>query len=248
MTLNINHHGAKYGAWSVRRELIRRAIEQVEADVVALQAVQKNPAGDTPDQATQLATLLPGIAQAVFEPAMRLPNGVLQGSGFLSKLPATLAQKIELTLQPGLDDVQRRVLLHAVVDLPTGPLHVWNAHFSWVPAQANDNVQEALAALAGVPERTIFAGDMNGQPNSEPMRRMADAGWVDAWKRLRPDDPGYTFETDEPSARLDYLWVSPDLVPSLRKIDLVQTAQDESGNALSDHLGVVLQLAVDLEA
>jgi endonuclease/exonuclease/phosphatase family metal-dependent hydrolase len=221
-------------------------VEQHEADVVALQAVQKNPAGDTPDQATQLATLLPTIAQAIFEPAMRLPNGVLQGSGFLSRSSMSIAERVEMSVRPGLDDVDHRVLLHGIVELPAGPLHVWNVHFSWVAEQCLDNVQETLAALGGVPERTVLLGDMNATPDSDAVRRLADAGWIDAWKHLRPDDPGFTFETDEPSARLDYIWVGADLVPALRKIDLVECPQDESGTALSDHLGVILQLAIDI--
>jgi exonuclease III len=43
-----------------------------------------------------------------------------------------------------------------------------------------------------------------------------DAGFIDGFRRLNPEALGFTLPAVNPSVRLDYAMLSPDLVPRLR--------------------------------
>ena len=250
MTLNINLCGAKHGPWSTRQVLIRDAILANRPEIVALQAVRQDPnATEHLDQATQLAQLLrPTYPHSFFQPAMNHPDGGVDGLALLSTLSLAGTDFLSLTLQPGLDDTNQRVLLRARFDLPDGPLHLFNGHFSWVPEQNLANVKEALPYINDAPGPAVLVGDFNATPDSEGMQRLQNAGWTDAWAALHPQDQGYTFESDQPTLRIDYTWLNPDLRPYLKHIKLAATAQDSSGARASDHFGLLLTLDIDAQA
>src|SRR5687768_435383 len=80
MSLNLNYRAAKHGPWSRRRALIAEAIQRAQADVVALQAVERrNGCG----QAAELAALL-DFEYVAFVAAMNV-NGATRGSAFIAK-------------------------------------------------------------------------------------------------------------------------------------------------------------------
>jgi endonuclease/exonuclease/phosphatase family metal-dependent hydrolase len=95
------------------------------------------------------------------------------------------------------------------------------------------------------PSRTVVVGDFNSvAPGDAPViRRMPwwlrlllrfdggihtrviqmflDAGFIDGYRRLHPEALGFTLPAVNPSVRLDYAMLSPDLVSSLRSCDPV---------------------------
>jgi endonuclease/exonuclease/phosphatase family metal-dependent hydrolase len=95
-------------------------------------------------------------------------------------------------------------------------------------------------APAEPPSRTVIVGDFNSvAPGDAPViRRMPwwvrlllrfdggihtrviqmflDAGFVDAFRRLHPEALGFTLPAVNPSVRLDYAMLAPDLLPRLR--------------------------------
>ena len=95
-------------------------------------------------------------------------------------------------------------------------------------------------APAEPPRRTVIVGDFNSvAPGDAPViRRMPwwvrlllrfdggihtrviqmflDAGFVDAYRRLHPEALGFTLPAVNPSVRLDYAMLAPDLLPRLR--------------------------------
>jgi endonuclease/exonuclease/phosphatase family metal-dependent hydrolase len=77
----------------------------------------------------------------------------------------------------------------------------------------------------------ILAGDLNTPPSAELIRTTMPAdGWIDAWGALRGDEPGPTFESDAPTIRIDYFFVSPELRERVRAVDLVRgESEDRSG-------------------
>jgi endonuclease/exonuclease/phosphatase family metal-dependent hydrolase len=244
MTLNVNLYETKHGEWSVRKRLIANAIRTRRPQIVALQAVRRDPARENGlDQAEQLANLLRQYVQVVFRPAVEYGNGTEDGSAFLSHLPFATVEHHSLSLgsdQSRAEDATPRLILHARLADP--PLHLFNGHYSWVPAQALGNVQETLTLMNRVSGPRLLLGDLNNPPQEEPMKRLAEQGWIDAWARLRPREDGFTFESDKPSKRIDYAWASPELEHALESIELV-TEEDNSERArLSDHLGLVVTL------
>ena len=55
----------------------------------------------------------------------------------------------------------------------------------------------------------------DGGIRTDVQDRLAAAGWVDAFRHLHPDDPGFTLPALEPQIRLDYALVPPPLLPSV---------------------------------
>lgn len=240
MTLNINYYMDKHGPWSERKEQIQKIIRVKGPDIIALQAVKKDPelhSGE--DQAVQLSEALEDYPYVVYHPAMEHPDGTQDGSAFLSRRPIIENQALPLTTLPGLEDSSHRAVLNGLFQSPFGPLRVFNAHFSWVEAQVDKNLDEAVPYFDSFPEPAVLVGDMNSVPDSELVRRLQQSGWVDAWDALKPDHDGYTFEAGDPSIRIDYIWVKPELRQALKKIELVSESQEKTGVHLSDHLGLM---------
>jgi len=74
------------------------------------------------------------------------------------------------------------------------------------------------------------------------IRRVLDAGYLDAFRTLHPDTPGLTFPVWNPHVRLDYLFL-----PSAWRAALVasEVVSDGPVREASDHLPLLTELAVD---
>jgi endonuclease/exonuclease/phosphatase family metal-dependent hydrolase len=125
---------------------------------------------------------------------------------------------------------------------------------------------DAMEAIIGprVDDGTVLVGDLNSvAPGDEPrvrrmpfwlqlllrldgpirtdvINRLLGAGWVDVFRRLHPDRPGYTLPAAEPHVRLDYMLASPSLVPRIQRCE---PADHPDGGRASDHLPLVSVIA-----
>jgi exodeoxyribonuclease-3 len=125
----------------------------------------------------------------------------------------------------------------------------------------------AVTAEGPGPARTVIVGDLNSiSPGDVPItaalpawirvllrvdggmrttvvERVLEAGFVDAFRRLNPDEPGSTMPAIAPTVRLDYVMVGPELVLSVSACRI-----GELDRALlvaaSDHLPLVAELDV----
>ena len=245
MTLNLNFFERKHGPWPIRRELIAQAIQQHGPDIVAFQAVQKDPEReDGKDQAAQLADRLPEFKHVAFVAAAQHGEGRQDGSAFLSRIPFERIEHrvLRLGIEPShqVEDPARRIIMFARLASPA--LSLFNSHFSWVYRQAASNLEEGLTYMRQIGGPALLVGDLNNTPDSDLMQRLTAEGWTDVWAYLRPRDPGYTFESHAPDKRIDYIWARGDLGPSLKAIDLVKEQSNAQGARLSDHLGLVVTL------
>jgi endonuclease/exonuclease/phosphatase family metal-dependent hydrolase len=244
MTLNINYYVDKHGTWSDRKGLILEAVQAKGPDILALQAVKKDPdVHNGQDQAGQLASELEGFSYVVFQPVMQHSDGSEDGSAFLSRLPILEHQALPLTTLPGLDDPNQRAVLNGLFQTSLGPLRVFNAHFSWVSKQTKKNLDEAIPYFDSFRETSVLLGDLNTSPESELVRTLQQSGWLDAWEILNHDQDGFSFEAGNASLRIDYIWIRPGLQQSLKKIELVSESENRSGTHLSDHLGLLATFA-----
>ncbi len=89
--------------------------------------------------------------------------------------------------------------------------------------------QETLEHLK-VREKTVLLGDFNASPDSNEMRLLRKSGFRDA-ADLTGMAPFFTFPSFQPSRRLDYIWVTPDLKVSNFVV---------SPSTASDHLGLAV--------
>lgn len=78
----------------------------------------------------------------------------------------------------------------------------------------------------------------------EAIQLMLDAGYGDGFRRLHPDDTGYTFPTWNPHVRLDYVFVPKVFVNRLAKVEVI-TEPKEQIRAASDHCPLVVELNTD---
>lgn len=240
LTLNINGPGTQHGAWDVRIDRIRQVVDAWQPDICAFQAVEFSDRFAEGNQARQLAALLPAYPHVVGERHPRIPCPPFLGQAFLSRWPASEVTTLELSHRDGTTDPFFRIVLHARFDLSDGPLHLINAHFSWVPEQAWDNVQEVVPRLQALTGARLLVGDLNQTPDSESLQGLASQGWEDVWRRLRPREGGATFPADRPEMRIDYAWVPQVLLPQVEGIERVADPPASSGICMSDHLGLLL--------
>src|SRR6266511_855271 len=106
---------------------------------------------------------------------------------------------------------------------------------------AERELDAILDVLGGGP--SLLAGDLNAlaagdrigtpPPGVEPrgeavpgarrevLRGLATAGYVDCYRTLHADEPGYTYAADAPWLRIDYIFASPELAPRLCACDVV---------------------------
>jgi exodeoxyribonuclease-3 len=78
----------------------------------------------------------------------------------------------------------------------------------------------------------------------ETIQLMLDAGYGDGFRRLHPDDKGYTFPTWDPHVRLDYVFVPKVFVNRLVKCEVI-TEPKERVRAASDHCPLAVELNTD---
>lgn len=237
MTLNINHYAPKHGAWPQRRDRIAELLTELQPDVVALQAVRADrDVAEGADQARQLQARVAELRHAHFAALAADANaGRSDGSAFLARTPFSTHPPQALTYYDNTEDPNRRALIAINCTLAGTPMRIVNGHFSWVPALNRQNSDETANTLAAIAGAGIFLGDLNATADTDGMRRLQATGWVDAWARLRGNEPGYTFEADRPHSRIDYIWASPALARRLCAIDVV-TGGDVR---LSDHFGLI---------
>jgi len=170
---------------------------------------------------------------------------------WLSRLPFT---RIENHRLPQL----AKTLLEVELVWDTRPLHLFATHLAsrWDRQQPADEVASILAVLRRRTARDhLLGGDFNALspvdgvgttprgevPRGEALagaarpviRKLLDAGYVDCYRALHPDAPGYTYRADALWLRLDYLFASPTLAPRLTACDVVC---DKSAVGASDHV------------
>jgi endonuclease/exonuclease/phosphatase family metal-dependent hydrolase len=240
MTLNINAYETKYGPWDTRKRLIGDVLRQTEPDVVALQAVRLEPGIENDrHQARQLADAFPEYRHVAFQEAIKSSDGAVEGPAILSKAEIVSVDHLRLSMQPGKEDPNRRILLNVLLDHNGQRIRLFNAQFSWVYDQTLLNASETLKYLDSYSEPALLVGDLNATPESYPMVKIRSSEWTDVWGKLHPKDPGYTFESGKPEKRIDYIWANQALKDKIEEIAIVADNQDAEGIRPSDHLGLL---------
>lgn len=126
-----------------------------------------------------------------------------------------------------------RGMLMAHVDGPESRLWAIVVHLGLHPLERLRAAEELSDVVHGLGGPALVGGDLNDRPDGKAARLLAER-FRDAWS-LGGDVGGETFPANDPTARIDYLFVSPDV--------RVEKVMVPPGPAVSDHLPVVAELS-----
>ena len=88
--------------------------------------------------------------------------------------------------------------------------------------------------LVGAPPHGVEKrGDARPDAPRHAIRLIMDASYADCYRMLHPREPGYTYPSDAPWLRLDYIFASPQMAARLHDCEVVAGGQAPRA---SDHL------------
>lgn len=223
--MSYNLHQGFSTAGALDLEALARTIEDSGADVVALQEVSR---GWVINGSTDMLTWLSRrLRMAV---AWGPAADVVWGNAVLSRRTIVASDRIELPRGGG---AMRRSLLTAEIELGgRDRLLVLATHFHHIEDQGHVRVPQATTLVEVWKKRdsTVALGDFNATPESQEIEILRAAGLRDAFM-LAGSGPGFTFSSGNPQRRIDYIWISPDL--------LARDFRIMPGQA-SDHLAIAV--------
>jgi endonuclease/exonuclease/phosphatase family metal-dependent hydrolase len=219
-TFNILHGRSLHdGAVDVQR--FAQAVKELDADVLALQEVDRDQPRSGGVDLTALAAKAMGAQAHRFVAALsgtpgstwmaatgqEQPGTASFGIALLSRYPVRSWQVVRLPplkwrVPLYIRDARRliitseepRVAVAAVVDSPVGDLTVANTHLSFVPGWNVLQLRRLRRDLASLPGTLVLMGDLN-LPDSRPARIT----------RYRPLVRELTFPAHEPRRQLDHV-------------------------------------------
>lgn len=114
------------------------------------------------------------------------------------------------------DGLEERMLARVIIRVQGRPVHVYNTHLT-ACGGAFAQTREVLDIRAQVNRdrsrprefafRPVLMGDFNAGPTSVAYKAIRTGLFLDAWREANGDDPGKTFDTFSPHARIDYIFV-----------------------------------------
>ncbi len=157
------------------------------------------------------------------------------------------------------------------IDDPTWPVRVIGVHLTAGMTARGERTRLREAAqlgplVTGAPRPSVAVGDFNaiapgdhvvvarwplwirlllrvdGGIRTDALRFLERAGLTDSFRRLHPDDAGYTLPARDPSVRLDYLMSTAASLPLVRSCAPVTAADVPLVTVASDHLPLLTVL------
>lgn len=116
---------------------------------------------------------------------------------------------------------------------------VWVAavHLGLRPAERRRHAEELADLLRGLDGPIVVGGDLNETPSGRAVSFLSERFW-DAWL-LGGDVAGETFPADEPTARIDYLFVSEGI-----RVERVIVPSIPEVRVASDHRPLLAELSL----
>jgi endonuclease/exonuclease/phosphatase family metal-dependent hydrolase len=201
VTYNI-HQGANAAGW-IDLEGLAAAIEAQKPDVVILQEVVRGQI------VTGMADSLEWLSWRLRMPYRFAPaTDSTYGEAILSRLPILAWQS---GILPQGNAAQKRSYVRVIVDAgAVTPVTVIGTHLDHVSQQVRIPQVERLIEVWGKVPRTIIAGDMNALPGTTEISTFEAAGLISAQDITGHSDL-FTFDSVNPSRRIDWIFGTPDL-------------------------------------
>jgi endonuclease/exonuclease/phosphatase family metal-dependent hydrolase len=245
--LRLLSYNIRYGG-SGHEQALTAVISAAAPDLVILQEATK------PDVVEQVARAT-GMAQWGSRRGQSL--------GFMSRRPVVHAEWHK-------PRVSRHAYLEVVpqgCEWRAFGVHLSAVHAAWTERRRTYELRALLAAIGRrQPGPLALVGDFNtlapgelldirklphrlralvwlsgGRIRWRTIQAILDAGYVDAFRHLKPDIVGNTFPTWDPHARLDYLFVPGGVLAQVRSCDIVN---DTATADASDHFPLLAELDI----
>jgi endonuclease/exonuclease/phosphatase family metal-dependent hydrolase len=259
--VTMNVLGPANPGWEHRRVLLGRALQRLDADVVALQEVPIGPA--------------PGIVEELLGPGWHVrqlghPSDDGVGALLATRAPHRPVVELDQRIRPAVEALPWCATSIVELDTAVGPLLVAHHKPSWEFGAEAEREQQALRAARAVEEHVgsahaVVLGDLDATPEAASMQfwrglRSLDGVSVcyqSAWETVHPHDPGHTFSSENPlvragevatavSRRIDHVLVRAGVHGPTLQVRACDRVLDRpvDGVWASDHFGVVADLAL----
>ncbi|WP_210503364.1 endonuclease/exonuclease/phosphatase family protein [Nocardioides xinjiangensis] len=247
-TFNILH-GRSQSDDRVDLDRFAGAIASLDADVLALQEVDRYQSRSSEVDLTALAAEAMGATEHRFVAALagvpgatwmaavgdEQPDSAAYGIALLSRCPVRAWHTVRLapvpvrvpmmfsgSRRPELVRDEPRVAVAATVETPHGVITVANVHLTFVEWWNGRQLARVRDSLSGADRPFVLMGDLNMGP--ERAARIS---------RMRPLVSGLTFPAGSPREQLDHVLLDGDLPPATgRVVEL----------PLSDHRALVVDI------
>ena len=207
-------------------------IRNEDADLVVLNEVYgKGDGKDFVGQAEVIADYL-GY-HAFFAPAIDITGHGPYGNALLSRTPLTDTEVVPVPKAPRLYKgyYEDRCLAKAVTEIDGKKVTLLGIHFGLQPDEAELCVKTVLEAVEKSSYPVVLMGDFNLTPDSpilDPIREV-----LTDTDNFFKGTCNFTFPTDKPEIKIDYIFVSPEL--TIKHVDIPQVVA-------ADHLPVTAEI------
>ncbi len=252
VTLNVA--GVQFDWSGTRSGSVVRQLSALAPDVVCFQEAIVRGGNEPYNQASAVGEAL-GLRFGAFAPygnPAEIASEEVSGLAVAARWPIAYAEARRLP-PGGLDGPDPRVALLVRLLAGDEDVSVATVHLSRHPEQLNVRRRQLgvlldyLWSLGLCQEnaRLVLAGDLNATEN-EPAIAEASSLLVDAYRRLHPDQPGFTWDRSnpltqratEPSRRLDYAFC-----PCGAEVQEAGVVLDHAEPVYpSDHYGLLVQV------
>lgn len=183
------------------------AIIKCGADVIGLQEMRDESEDEEYKAQAKIIAEKLGFYY-YFAEAIRFDGKNPYGNALISRYPIISAETILIPnpVVPEYDGYyETRCLLKARIDVDDG-INVLVSHFGLNPDEHRNAVQTIAANISS--ERCVLMGDFNVEPDNPVLQPIMEQLYDTAEKF---DSPKFSFPTDIPTVKIDYIFVSKDL-------------------------------------
>jgi endonuclease/exonuclease/phosphatase family metal-dependent hydrolase len=130
-----------------------------------------------------------------------------------------------------------RGALLATIETPDARALAVSVHLGLHPLERRRHAGELIALVRNGANPVVLGGDLNERPDGKAVALLAER-LRDAW-RLGDEVAGETFPAKEPTARIDYLFVSEDV-----RVERAMVPPTPDVRTASDHRPVVIEVTL----
>jgi endonuclease/exonuclease/phosphatase family metal-dependent hydrolase len=234
ITYNIHHGVGIDGTFDLKR--IADLIRENDADLVALQEV------DVETERTGGLNTMEYLARELsmyfaFGKNLEFQGGGY-GNGILSKYPLVSIENLHI---PPYQSGEQRGILKILVDYNGRELAFWNIHLDHRKddTERRESVRIIKKKTEDLNIPIILAGDFNDTPESKALSEL-NTVFEDVWA-IKENDKGFTFPSDKPERRIDYVFFRS---PNVSSFMLQPVNARVLTSPASDHLPLIVHFRI----